>query len=324
MKVFISNKTIFKPTLQLLLANRSLTCDNELREVQEWDDAQFIWKNLVRGLDIDKLPNLEVLNIFMTSHQTLTEKHSLLKTGLATMDDFKSIMPETLINSFPTDNDLWIVKPVDNYGGNGIRLHRGPIKRHQIKDLSVIQRYIPNPLLLDFHKFDIRMFVLLTLDKMWFYRDGFIRIAANPYVDPSIQPGAALQLGALRTTHLTNGTQGNHVDSLDRISELGLDNTTLYQFIEQLKPIFLHAQKVENKFRRDNGVLFESFELFGLDILFDQDKRPWLLEINKDPSILRGGTQDLLADQLLEDTLKEAIWFRKDPTKKHETEFVEF
>lgn len=55
-------------------------------------------------------------------------------------------------------------------------------------------------------------------------------------------------------------------------------------------------------------ISFETFELIGLDILFDSDRRPWLLEINKDPSFRSIGVHAQQGSTLIGDALKEIVF----------------
>ena len=55
-----------------------------------------------------------------------------------------------------------------SYGGNGL----------------VVQRYLKNPYLLDGHKFDFRIYVLITSCdplRIFVYNDGMARLATEPY-----------------------------------------------------------------------------------------------------------------------------------------------
>ena len=69
-------------------------------------------------------------------------------------------------------------------------------------ETMVIQQYIPNPLLLDGYKFDLRLYVLVTSFhplEAHIYREGFGRFATEPY---SLQPDQTHNL----FVHLTNSS----------------------------------------------------------------------------------------------------------------------
>jgi len=325
MKVYISNNTAFHKPLLAILDNQDKCYGKKIDHVLTWDNAQFIWKNVAHGLELNKLPALEILNIFITSPLTLTDKISLYKTGTSTMRDFLDLVPSTWCSPvLPKDDGIYISKPSDSYGGNGIRIHRSPLNKSDFKSLHVIQTYIDKPLLYHGYKFDVRMFVLLQLDRVMYYHDGSIKYSKDLYESPLLNPGDTLLQDSIKTKHLTNVAQGNKSETFDKLSEVGVQPIVLYDFIKSLKPIFQRAQIVEKKYRRENHIIFESFELLGLDIIFDENKRPWLLEINKDPSIMPGSILDEMMNNLLNDVLKEAVWFLMDPSKKKPTGFIEF
>ena len=58
------------------------------------------------------------------------------------------------------------------------------------KETTIVQRYIQQPFLIHGHKFDMRLYVLITsLDPLtvYIYGDGLVRFATQPYSnDPSL------------------------------------------------------------------------------------------------------------------------------------------
>jgi len=87
----------------------------------------------------------------------------------------------------------------------------------------------------------------------------------------------------------------------------------------------LAAQDIERIERDIQRVHFDTFDLLGLDIMFDEDMTPWLLEINKDPAFKSEGFRAQMGRQLIDDTLKEAIFFKWHPERrKPDTQFHEF
>jgi len=92
------------------------------------------------------------------------------------------------------------------------------------------------------------------------------------------------------------------------VEALGISRTTVYDFIKRLKPLFLHAQQVEKLYRETEQISCDTFELLGVDIIFDSDKRPWLLEINNDPAFRSTGIHTAQGPALIEGTLQEVVF----------------
>lgn len=56
-------------------------------------------------------------------------------------------------------------------------------------ETTVVSRYIDNPLLCFGHKFDLRLYVVVTsFEPLWvyIYREGLARFASEPYSNESI------------------------------------------------------------------------------------------------------------------------------------------
>jgi hypothetical protein len=89
------------------------------------------------------------------------------------------------------ERKTWIYKPSLGSQGDGIFLSQDLKKGVEQCNLSkhdyVIQEYIPNPLLIDGFKFDLRLYVLVTsLEPLtvYLYEDGLVRLCTMPYVPP--------------------------------------------------------------------------------------------------------------------------------------------
>ena len=86
-----------------------------------------------------------------------------------------------------TLRNLWIVKPTASSQGKGIFIVDSPneISKHES---CVISRYIDNPLLLYGHKFDLRIYVVVTCYdplRVYVYREGLVRFASEKYQSDS-------------------------------------------------------------------------------------------------------------------------------------------
>ena len=83
------------------------------------------------------------------------------------------------------EDNLWIVKPSQSSQGRGIYII-DDLNDLQItpNEKSVVCKYISNPLLINNHKFDLRIYVLLTcVDplRIYIYNEGLARFASEPY-----------------------------------------------------------------------------------------------------------------------------------------------
>lgn len=85
----------------------------------------------------------------------------------------------------------WIVKPVASSRGRGIFLAKTPdeIQSHIASDEQVVvSRYITDPLCIDGHKCDIRIYVAVTSFNpliIYLYEEGLVRIATVRYSTPT-------------------------------------------------------------------------------------------------------------------------------------------
>lgn len=75
------------------------------------------------------------------------------------------------------------MKPANLSRGRGIHLI-DDISEVNIDELSVISKYVSNPLLINGHKFDLRIYVLVTCYdplRIYVFKEGLARFATAPY-----------------------------------------------------------------------------------------------------------------------------------------------
>ena len=78
---------------------------------------------------------------------------------------------------------MWIVKPHNLSRGRGIYLVED-VSEVSLDEVSVVSRYISNPLLINGRKFDLRIYVLVTcVDplRVYVFKEGFARFATHEY-----------------------------------------------------------------------------------------------------------------------------------------------
>ena len=87
-----------------------------------------------------------------------------------------------LAKSDPKRNS-WIIKPTNGCQGKGIKII-DDINDVNHAEPCVISRYISNPLLINSHKFDLRLYVVVTSYeplRVYIYKEGLARFASESY-----------------------------------------------------------------------------------------------------------------------------------------------
>lgn len=83
---------------------------------------------------------------------------------------------------------MWIVKPANLSRGRGIYLI-DDVSEVSVEDTSVISKYISNPLLINGHKFDLRLYVVVTSVeplRIYIYKEGLARFASEQYIGSKV------------------------------------------------------------------------------------------------------------------------------------------
>jgi len=187
----------------------------------------------------------------------------------------------------------WICKPHNSSQGRKIFI---------IQDLNdlrydsqyVIQRYIERPLLISGYKFDLRIYVLCCSVhplKVFIYQDGLARFGTDKYDMSSLDN---------LYSHLTNTSINKKVDdkSRDYCAAIGggckWSLKQLEKYTEQVGASWEKLwQRVQNVCVLTMMLLVHSvpvgtdacFELFGVDVIIDDQLKPWVLEVNSGPAM---------------------------------------
>ncbi|XP_041859496.1 probable tubulin polyglutamylase TTLL9 isoform X2 [Melanotaenia boesemani] len=287
----------------------------EVKDDGEWD---FYWCDvgwLREYFDHTYMGEHVRINHFR-NHYELTRKNLMVK-------NLKSEYHLFVEEFNRSHGSTWIMKPVAKSQGKGIFLFRklrdviewrkDSSRAEEQKDAThvenyVAQRYIENPYLINGRKFDLRVYVLVTSYvplKAWLYRDGFARFTSTRFSLSSIDD---------KYMHLTNVSVQKTAPDYD--PEKGCK----WQ-IQQLRRYLTakHGRElVETLFKEIDNIFIQSlqsvqkviindkhcFELYGYDILLDQNLKPWLIEVNASPSQTPSSQEDYeMKCKLLEDTL---------------------
>ncbi|PAA63595.1 hypothetical protein BOX15_Mlig004300g2 [Macrostomum lignano] len=199
----------------------------------------------------------------------------------------------------------YIVKPDSGTQGDGIYLIRDPSEYTLSNKSHVVQTYLPNPLLLDGYKFDLRVYVLLkSIEPLQLYicKEGLARFCTQRYERPSQRNMAEAFM------HLTNYSLNKKSDTYVHSDVDGQGSKrTLSSVFYQLEA---QARDVAGLWRAIEALCVKTiiavlpelmvcvhheippnrpgprcFQILGFDIMILDDLTPMLLEVNNSPSL---------------------------------------
>ena len=217
-------------------------------------------------------------------------------------------------------NDLWLVKPTNDYGGHGIKILQSLIKIKQKQ--YMISKYITNLDLIKNKKYDLRLYVLITglrPLRIYFNKEGLVRISSKNFTlnKESIQD---------KFVHLTNTGVNEKNKNFIEPNNTEIENANiwnLYTYSKYLKKVNVDFEKIRNNI---NDIIIKSiisiyknltieqrqhnlndmnfYVILGYDIIITKDYRPYLLEINEGLSMYyTNELEGKIKNNLLADTL---------------------
>lgn len=209
----------------------------------------------------------------------------------------------------------WYFKPIGNSGGNGIvilkSVEEGVKEAHGRKGHTyVMQSALDNIHLYHGKKYDIRMYVMMRVDKRngkvdcFLFRDGYCRICINKFKLHYVRDGNITNVSAnwkegayLPERNIKLLSEFKHYPLVfERISSMIID--VLETMFDDFQP----------RFKNNNG--FHGFVFMGFDIILDKELMPHIIEVNnmmgyKMYGKHRGYTQ--MHNQMFEGIIKEII-----------------
>ena len=237
--------------------------------------------------------------------------------------------------------DVWLFKPARSSFAHGIKIINNytDIKNANQKSY-LISRYIMNPLLINGKKFDFRAYVLVTGMnplKIYFYKDGYLKISVKNFTlsKESINDGCIHITTSDTNLECFKGKEYKYdTDIYDEKSHFwsylhferycnkrGINYTNI---MEQMKDIFIKTfislnvnflELIEKRKINDRNL----FQLYGLDLMVDENNKVHLLELNRNPSMRNGhGVCDYMYDNLITDILNiiGIVPFKHDETQE--------
>ncbi|XP_069576550.1 tubulin monoglutamylase TTLL4 [Brachyistius frenatus] len=226
----------------------------------------------------------------------------------------------------------WIIKPPASARGLGIQvIHKWsqlPRKRPLL-----VQKYLHKPYLIGGNKFDLRIYVYATSYdplRLYMFSDGLVRFASCKY-------SSSMKTLGNKFMHLTNYSvnkknseyQTNSDDKACQghkwalkalwqyLGSKGVNTTLIWEKIKDIviKTVIASEPYVNSLMKMNVGTPYSCHELFGFDIMLDENLKPWILEVNISPSLHSNTALDLsIKGQMIRDLLNLA-GFRIPPTE---------
>ncbi|KJH41154.1 Tubulin-tyrosine ligase family protein [Dictyocaulus viviparus] len=218
------------------------------------------------------------------------------------------------MNHSTTDHPF-IVKPVSSSRGQGI-FFANELREIPLTDKLLVSRYVKNPLLINGHKFDLRIYVAVTSFYpliAYIYSEGITRVASEKYCNEIESRNVFVHLTNysinknnskfIRNESMTSEDFGHkwtlgallrHLekDGIDSKCKLEKINMLVTQVVLMLriedivvKSLLSVQARITSACRTTTRFIGTNFELFGFDILVDAELKPWLLEVNLSPSL---------------------------------------
>eukprot|EP00949_MAST-11_sp_MAST-11-sp1_P000951 g951.t1 len=314
---------------------------NGFVQIRRGDAFHVMWTTQqLKSYDYQALRRHQRINQFPRTHE-ITRKDTLCR-NIARMKEthgerFFSFVPAGFV--LPAEMDeftqafrasgrrAWIVKPAALSCGRGIFVTDSIA---EIRSLNFgdsnwqVSEYIDRPLLIDGYKFDLRIYAAVTSFnplRVYIHEDGLARFATVKY------DGSDSAYGN-RYIHLTNysvnkqnkdfvknereeedgrGSKWSLRALRQRLRKMGIDDNAIWKEIHEVIAMAFISIEAQVNAAIDMFVPFKNqncFQLFGFDILIDQDLHPNLIEINFSPSLACGTPLDLgVKSRVIADTL---------------------
>ncbi|KAM4731682.1 tubulin monoglutamylase TTLL4 isoform 1-T2 [Anableps anableps] len=227
----------------------------------------------------------------------------------------------------------WIVKPPASARGIGIQVIHKWSQLPRRRPL-LVQKYLHKPYLIGGNKFDLRIYVYVTSYdplRIYMFSDGLVRFASCKY-------SSSMKTLNNKFMHLTNYSvnkknseyQTNSDDKACQghkwalkalwhyLDSKGINTTLIWEKIKDIviKTIIASEPYVNTLLKMHVKTPYSCHELFGFDIMLDENLKPWILEVNISPSLHSNSALDVsIKGQMIRDLLNLA-GFRIPPKEE--------
>nr|XP_018671635.1 tubulin polyglutamylase TTLL5 isoform X1 [Ciona intestinalis] len=319
-------------------------------------DFNLMWTGAhLKPFSLRSLQDFQKVNHFPRSYE-ITRKDRLYKNieRMAHTKGFKHfdfipqsyLMPseyQEFCSTYMKEKGSWIVKPIASSRGRGIYLINNP-NQVPLEDNIMVCKYVSNPLLIDGFKFDVRVYVAITsYDPLLIYmfEEGLTRFATVKYEKTNRHLKNQMM-------HLTNysinkkshdyvrcedpevedyGNKWSMSAMLRYLKQEGIDTSLLMMRIEAviIKSILAAELPIATACRMFVPHRENCIELYGFDILIDENLKPWILEGNLSPSLACDAPLDLkIKSSMVADFFSLAGFLCVDPMTRSKAKKQEF
>lgn len=303
----------------------NMVCDflqNQIQSRLEHADIEEIFEPMLLNEQQKQDLNKAYFNVIKMGSIIWVEKENI-----AVVHERVQKIANDALSLWPHSKDdgyfnIWIVKPVNLCGGNGIQLLNSPddlqlkINDKPFCGSCIVQKYLERPLLIHRTKFDIRYFFMITIDtnsfKIWEHQSCYLRFSSTEF-----------NLGDFsEQIHLTNHSVQMRYTNCQQNEQLpSYRMWNLKKFQEYLetneKQKDIWYQNIHPAITRNIvGVVQSSieeielksnrFHIYGADFLITEDFNVYLLEVNCSPALSTNTTPvtEVIFQQVQEDAIK--------------------
>ncbi|CAJ1079024.1 tubulin polyglutamylase TTLL4 isoform X1 [Xyrichtys novacula] len=215
----------------------------------------------------------------------------------------------------------WIIKPPASARGIGIQVIHKWSQMPRRRPL-LVQKYLHKPYLISGNKFDLRIYVYVTSYdplRIYIFSDGLVRFASCKY-------SSSMKTLSNKFMHLTNYSvnkknseyQTNSDDKACQghkwalkalwqyLGSKGVNTTLIWEKIKDIviKTVIASEPYVNSLLKLHLRTPYSCHELFGFDIMLDENLKPWILEVNISPSLHSNTALDVsIKGQMIRDLL---------------------
>ena len=236
-----------------------------------------------------------------------------------------------IFNSNKTVKNFWILKPdnlcqgrliklFDNFDDvfkeskkyfSGVEVNKQSKKNlRYISNNLLLQKYIENPLLFYGRKFDIRVFILINhnLD-LFFFKEGHLKLSSEAYNVDSLETFIHITNYSLqkKNPNFEKFEEGNELSFKDfqkYINSIGKKIDIYKDIIPKIKEkLIIAVNSCKKKLNKRN--IMHTFEIYGCDLILDNNFNPFIFEINDNPGLsISSPIIEMIIPRIIDDALR--------------------